>query len=233
MILGFDTATGFTAVAVADRGAVVSEEWAGPGPDGRPAAARALLGMIDAAVREAGGWERIATIAVGRGPGSFTGLRIAVSTARSLSQARRIPVVGIDSTAALAAGLPVDRAVAGGARVGVVDARRGEVFAAADRGAGAGEPVVCGPSELAGALGGGLAGAPAGGDGAVRFRSEIEAAGFVVPADEDPANRLSAARICELAAKMGRGESRLPAAVTPKYMRRPDAERWRERDHRS
>jgi tRNA threonylcarbamoyladenosine biosynthesis protein TsaB len=205
----------------------------GSGPDGRPAAARALLGMIDAAVRGAGGWERIATIAVGRGPGSFTGLRIAISTARALSQARRIPVVGIDTPAALAAGLPVDRAAAGGVRIGVVDARRGEVFAAADRGAGAGEPVVCSPSGLAEALGGGLQGALAGGEGAVRFRSEIEAVGFAVPADEDPANRLSAARICELAAKMDRGEARLPAAVTPKYMRRPDAERWRERDHRS
>jgi len=232
VILGFDTATGITAVAVADRGVVVSEEWVGPGPDGRPAAARALLAMIDAAVRQAGGWERVATIAVGRGPGSFTGLRIAISTARALSQARRIGVVGIDTTAALAAGLPADRA-AGGARVGVVDARRGEVFAAVDRGEGAGEPVVCRPSGLAEALGGGLDGALAGGDGAVRFRSEIEAAGLAVPADEDPANRLSAARICELAAKMGRGESRLPAAVTPNYMRRPDAERWRERDHRS
>ncbi|GIK77241.1 MAG: tRNA (adenosine(37)-N6)-threonylcarbamoyltransferase complex dimerization subunit type 1 TsaB [Actinomycetes bacterium] len=233
MILGFDTATGITAVAVADRGAVVSEEWAGPGPDGRPAAARELLGMIDAAVRGAGGWERIRTVAVGRGPGSFTGLRIAISTARALSQARRIPVVGIDTTAALAAGIAVDRVAAGGARVGVVDARRGEVFAAADRGEGAGEPVVCRPRELAEALGGGLAGATAAGDGAVRFRSEIEAAGFAVPVDEDPANRLSAARICGLAAKMGRGEARFPAVVTPKYMRRPDAERWRERDHRS
>lgn len=233
MILGFDTATGITAVAVADHGTVVSEEWVGPGPDGRPAAARALLVMIDAAVRASGGWERIATIAVGRGPGSFTGLRIAISTARALAQARRIPVVGIDTTAALTAGLPVDRDAAGGARVGVVDARRGEVFAAVDRGAGAGEPVVCRPAELAEALGGGLEGARAGGDGAVRFRSEIEAAGFAVPAVGDPANRLSAARICELAAKMGSGEARLPAAVTPKYMRRPDAERWRERDNRS
>jgi tRNA threonylcarbamoyladenosine biosynthesis protein TsaB len=92
---------------------------------------------------------------------------------------------------------------------------------------------VCAPGGLATALGDGVEGALAGGDGAVRFRSEIEAAGFVVPADEDPANRLSAARICELAATMEPGGARFPAAVTPKYMRRPDAERWRERDNRS
>jgi tRNA threonylcarbamoyladenosine biosynthesis protein TsaB len=230
VILGFDTATPVTAVAVTADGGIVREEWIGPGPDGRPAAARALLGMVDAAVGEAGGWELIGTIAVGCGPGSFTGLRIAISTARALSQARRIPVAGVDSTAALAAGLAADP---GRGRVGVIDARRGEVFASIDRGEGAGEPVVCPPAGLADALGGDLEGAVTAGDGAVRFRAEIEAVGFVVPADEDPANRLSAVRVCELAANMGPGGARFPAAVTPNYMRRPDAERWRERDHRS
>jgi tRNA threonylcarbamoyladenosine biosynthesis protein TsaB len=231
MILGFDSATPITTVAVADRGRIIHEAEEGPGPDGRPAAGRALLGMIEAAVGEAGGWDRIATIAVGRGPGSFTGLRIAVSTARALSQARRIAVAGVDSTAALAAGLA---AVPGGpsrVRLGIVDARRGEVFAAADRGDGAGEPVVCAPCELSAALGGNLEGALAGGDGAVRFRAEIEVFGCEVPVDEDPANRLAAAHICALAANMGPGAAHFPAGVTPKYMRRPDAERWHERDH--
>ncbi|HET6831787.1 MAG TPA: hypothetical protein VFH44_10605, partial [Solirubrobacterales bacterium] len=139
----------------------------------------------------------------------------------------------VDTTAAVAAALDADPRAAGRVRIGVVDARRGEVFAAADRGEGAGEPVVCPPAGLAVALGDGLEGALAAGEGAVRFRSEIEALGLTVPADEDPANRLSAARICELAANMGPGEARFPAAVTPNYMRRPDAERWLERDHGS
>ncbi|MEZ5156361.1 MAG: tRNA (adenosine(37)-N6)-threonylcarbamoyltransferase complex dimerization subunit type 1 TsaB [Solirubrobacterales bacterium] len=227
MILGFDTATPDTAVAVVDRGEPVFEGSAGPGADGRPAAARELLVMIEEAVAAAGGWNRIATIAVGRGPGSFTGLRIAISTARALSQARGIPVAGVDSTAALAAGL---RERDGGRTVvGVIDARRGEVFAAVDRGDGPGEPVVCTPDELGAALGGGLEGALAGGDGAVRFRAEIEASGCVVLDDEDRANRLSARQICLLAANMGPGSAHHPAGVTPKYMRRPDAERWLER----
>jgi len=118
-------------------------------------------------------------------------------------------------------------------RIGVVDARRGEVFAAVDRGAGAGEPVVCAPGDVLEALGGGLEGALAAGDGAIRFRSEIEALGCTVPADADPANRLSARQICLLAAKMDPGRARFPAGVTPKYMRRPDAERWLERNHGS
>jgi tRNA threonylcarbamoyl adenosine modification protein YeaZ len=232
MILGFDTATAWTTVAVlAGAGdEVVHEAAQGPGPDGRPVAGSALLGMVDAAVDAAGGWERIVTIAVGRGPGSFTGLRIAISTARALSQARRLPVAGVDTTAALAAGLADDGRAVGRPRVGVVDARRGEVFAAVDRGAGAGEPVVAAPGDVVAALGGDLEGAIAAGEGAVRFRSEIEAEGLVIPADDDPAHRLSARQVCRLAAKMGPGSAHFPAGVTPKYMRRPDAERWLERN---
>jgi tRNA threonylcarbamoyladenosine biosynthesis protein TsaB len=230
VILGFDSATADTAVAVVDRGRTLFEAVEGPGPDGRPAAGRVLLSMIDEAVRVGGGWDRVATIAVGRGPGSFTGLRIAISTARALSQARRVPVAAVDSTAALADGL---RETAAAPRIGVVDARRGEIFAAIDRGDGASEPVVCAAVDLADALGGDLADASAAGDGAVRFRTEIEALGCAIPADGDPANRMSAARICELAAKMEPGGARFPAGVTPKYMRRPDAERWLERDDRS
>lgn len=232
MILGFDSATADTTVAVLAGGEVLSESTEGPGADGRPAAGRVLLAMIDDAVRAIGGWDRVATIAVGHGPGSFTGLRIAVSTARALSQARRIPVAGVDSTAALAIGLR-DLAPAAAARIGIVDARRGEVFAAIDRGEGAAEPVVCAPEDLAKALDGGIEGAWAAGDGAVRFRAGIEALGCTVPADGDPANRMSAARICELAAKMEPGAARFPAGVTPRYMRRPDAERWLERDDRN
>jgi len=232
VILGFDSATADTTVAVLAGGEVLSEATEGPGADGRPAAGTVLLVMIDDAVRGAGGWDRVATIAVGRGPGSFTGLRIAISTARALSQALRIPVAGVDSTAALADGLR-DLAPAAAARIGVVDARRGEVFAAIDRGDGADEPVVCAPEDLAEALGGRLEGAWAAGDGAVRFRAGVEALGCTVPADGDPANRMSAARICELAAKMEPGAARFPAGVTPRYMRRPDAERWLERDDRN
>ena len=104
-VLGVDTATADTTVAVACGGRVFGERAAGPGEDGRPRHAVALLPQIEAAVEEAGGWERIGRIAVGVGPGTFTGLRIGISTARALAQGRDLTVTPVDSLAALARGI--------------------------------------------------------------------------------------------------------------------------------
>ncbi len=229
MILGFDTATADTVVAIVDGDVVRHDAAVGPDPGGRPAHGRALLGLVDAAVSAVGGWERIDSIAVGLGPGSFTGLRIGVSTARALAQARGLPVAGVASTAALAAGLSARAGTGGRAGIGVIDARRGEIFAAIDRGEGVSQPVVCAPADLAPALGGEVGSALAAGEGAVRFRAEIEAAGVEVCADEDPANRLPAAQICFLVAKIDPHDRLQAGDLTPIYLRRPDAERWIER----
>ena len=86
-------------------------------------------------------WDAVTRIAVGVGPGGFTGLRIGIATARALSQARDLPLVGVSSLAALAA--PVDGPV-----VAVIDARRGEVFAAGWVGSESFEPVALAPDAL-------------------------------------------------------------------------------------
>ena len=79
-------------------------------------------------------------IAVDVGPGLFTGLRVGVATAKALAQALGIGVLGVSSLDVLAAAV-LDRAAPTGAEVGVVasvvDARRGEVFAAVYRFGGA------------------------------------------------------------------------------------------------
>lgn len=228
--LGFDTATADTVVGTLSDGEA-GETLIGPAPDGRPSHGRSLLPAIEAAVTAVGGWPAIGLIAVGVGPGSFTGLRIGISTARALAQARRLPLAPVPTTTVLVAGIAQLEEAADRPRLAVIDARRGEVFVALDRGDGAGEPLVVDPSRLAEQLAPDeLSGALAAGDGSLRFRSEIEAAGVEVLPDSSPAHRPSAERICLL------GAARATVAVerlVPLYLRRPDAERWHGRDRRN
>ena len=219
LILGFDTATPDTAVAVTGGGEAF-ESLAPPGADGRPAHGPVLLAAIEETVERAGGWGGIELIAVGIGPGSFTGLRIGVSTARALAQARGLPLAGVPTTSALLAGIE-----AGGRhRLAVVDARRGEVFAALTADGEPSDPVVCPPGELAASLGPDrVSGALAAGDGSLRFRSEIEALGAEVLPASHLAHRLSARHICSPPGGLEPGS---PELVVPMYLRRPDAKRW-------
>jgi tRNA threonylcarbamoyladenosine biosynthesis protein TsaB len=104
----------------------------------------------------------------------------------------------------------------------VIDARRGEVFAAAwADGERVLEPVAIAPGALAARVGRAPLGAPlAVGDGAVRFREELVRAGAVVPEDGAPAHRVSALQVCRLGA---RGEPADRDALLPDYRREPDA----------
>jgi tRNA threonylcarbamoyladenosine biosynthesis protein TsaB len=94
--------------------------------------------MVDELLTRANiGWRALERIAVGLGPGTFTGLRVGVATARGLAQSLGIELVGCSSLRALAEGGHVgseatDPASLGGTGVlAVLDARRGEAFAAA------------------------------------------------------------------------------------------------------
>jgi tRNA threonylcarbamoyladenosine biosynthesis protein TsaB len=218
LVLGFDTATAATAAAVWAPGGIAVEARDDPAPGERPAHATRLLALVEEALQGAGaGWEDVTRLAVGVGPGGFTGLRHGIATARALAQARDLPLVGVSSLEALAAPLAGERPV-----VAVLDARRGEVFAAAWAGGERLlEPVAIAPAELAARLASGpLAGAIAAGDGAVRFRQELERAGADVPADDSPLHRISAIQVCRLGAA---GEPAARDALLPDYRREPDA----------
>ncbi|MQA74113.1 MAG: tRNA (adenosine(37)-N6)-threonylcarbamoyltransferase complex dimerization subunit type 1 TsaB [Solirubrobacterales bacterium] len=231
VVVGFDTATATTAVAVTRGGEVVRERGVGRGPDGRPRHAATLLPEIEAAISDAGGWERVGLIAVGVGPGSFTGLRIGVATARALAQARGLPLVGVGSLAALARGIEVGAGASDRPVLALIDARRGELFAALRPRAGAelSAPFVTSPEALIERVSR-LAEAPlAAGDGSLRFRAQLEAGGVEVLADEDPAHRIRARHVCDLATEARAGR---PDPIEPIYLRRPDAEVWRDRRER-
>lgn len=230
-ILGLDTATPETAVALVLGERLLSESAVGPGADGRPRHAPALLEQVLAAVNGAGGWERVGLIAVGVGPGAFTGLRVGIATARALAQARGLALAPVCSLAALARGIDREGRSPQRPRLAALDARRGEVFAAvygAD-GEAIRDPFVSTPERLGDHLAGLVAPPLAAGDGPLRFRHQFEAAGVEVLRDADPAHRMAARDVCALA---GAAVARAPELVNPIYLRRPDAEVWRERGNR-
>jgi tRNA threonylcarbamoyladenosine biosynthesis protein TsaB len=220
-LVGFDTSTNATSVCVLLADGRAFEHVPPPGRLlERPGHAAELLPAIARLMDDAGvSWDGIDGVAVGVGPGTFTGLRIGIATARALAHARGIAVRPVSSLAALAA--PLDPARP---RLALIDARRGELFAALHDQAGERwPPFVVGPEALAERVGKAFPGAErplAAGDGAIKFRSVIEAAGVEVPGDESRLHVVRAHCVCRLAL---RSAATPPEAVLPDYLREPDA----------
>ncbi len=225
-VVGFDTATGDLAVAATRDGEVLFETLLRPSEEGAPQHATGLLGEVERAADAAGGWDAVERIAVGLGPGSFTGVRVGIATARGLGLSRGLPVGGACTLDALGRGL--GEAAGGRDCVAVADARRGEVFAAlySRDGERLWGPLVRSPEGLAERLAGLPRAALCGGSGAIRFRQQLASRGVEIPDDADPVHRIAARHVCALAAVPEDGG---PGPGAPIYLRAPDAERWRER----
>lgn len=213
-VLGFDTATPATAVCVlrSDGEAFELEppvtRLAEP-----PGHARELMPGVDRVMRAAGlGFADLDAIAVGIGPGTFTGLRIGIATAHGLAHARGIGLRPVLSLAALAAGIEADVALP------LIDARRGEVFGALYARGEQIQPPFVAPPEEAGARA--PAGALAAGDGSIRFRQALEDAGIRVAPGDSRMHVVRGLEICRLAAAV---EPAPPESVLPCYLRAPDA----------
>ena len=191
VILAFDTATHRATSALVRDGDVLGE---------RTSTASRVLADADDLLREAGLRQRDVThLAVGTGPGSFTGIRIGLAAARGLAFALAVPVAGVSTLDALAAGAP--------GAVPVIDARRREVFTLLDG------PRVLRPAELELEPG-----TVCVGDGAVRYRELLEENDLEVPPDDDPRHVPWARHHAALAREFGNAD-----ALEPIYLRRPDA----------
>ena len=196
LTLAFDTATGVATSALVDDGEVLGE---------RASRASTLLEDVDALLRQGGAHPRdLDALAVGVGPGSFTGLRVGLATARGLALALVLEGAGVSTLAALAAGAP--------GAVPVVDARRREVFTLVD-----GRPAVLAPADLVLEPGSVCVG-----DGALRYRAVLEEKGAVVPPDGDERHLPRARFHADLARDFGPVDG-----IEPLYLRVPDAERSR------
>jgi len=228
-IVGFDTATEDTVIAARDGGEVLFQTSAGPDENGRPCHSAMLLELIERAAEALGGWSQVDRIAVGTGPGTFTGLRIGLATATGLAMSAPIEVVGVPTLKALARDL-ARGAPDGQLSVPMLDARRGEVFIAVYDGGGREvEPAAALAPEAAVSMLSGLdLPATVGGPGAVRFAERFERADFRIADPASQQGRLTGLAICELGA--GAAPTGPDNPLEPIYIRAPDAQLWLERD---
>jgi len=216
-VLGIDTSTPASAACVlradGEEYEVVPSLAELTGPPGH---ARELMPRVAEVMERSGlSYDELDAVAVGVGPGSFTGLRIGIATARALASAAGIEVRPVSSLHALAEG--IDARV----RVPLIDARRGELFAAIVGPQGTlAEPFVAPPEQVAERIRSVDPTALAAGDGSLRFRGLFEAAGVRVADGGSSAHVVRALHVCRLASGV---RPVAPEAVVPNYLRAPDA----------
>jgi tRNA threonylcarbamoyladenosine biosynthesis protein TsaB len=214
-ILGFDTSTNATSACVL-RADGEAFEFAPPVErlGAPPGHARELMPTVDRLMREAGlGFADLDALAVGIGPGGFTGLRIGIATAHGLAQSAGIPLRPVLSLHALDAGIRGVTPLHPGDAFPLIDARRNEVYGLD----AAREPFV---GSIDDAIAKAPPGALAAGDGSIRFRESLECAGIRVAPGDSTMHVVRALYICRLAATV---QPVPPESVVPCYLRAPDA----------
>lgn len=177
------------------------------------------------------GKQDITAVAVSIGPGSFTGLRIGLATAKALAYALGIPLVGVPTLAALAYGCPVS----GTLLAPTMDAQKGNLYSALYRWhlgmlREVASPLVSGHDELAAELAGHGEPCVILGEGAALFAASFRSAGLAL--GEPHVVMPRAANVAALGLKMlEQGISHDLMALEPFYIRRSEAEELWEKRH--
>ena len=229
LVLGIETSTAQTAVALGTEQAIIAGtvlSMGRPGDETVMPAITHLLQWSEVPLSSVGG------IAVGLGPGLFTGMRVGVATAKTLAQVLSVPLVGLASLDVVAFSVRYCRRSIGA----VIDAKRGEVFYAFYRPVPGG---VARETEF-------LVGTPAGlaaelearpdevllvGNGALVYRRQLEEAGNHVEFASAAYSFPAATALVELAIpRLAREEFERLYEVQPFYVRKSDAEiAWDQR----
>jgi tRNA threonylcarbamoyladenosine biosynthesis protein TsaB len=223
LVVAIETSTPQTTVAIGTEQGVIGSallSWGRGHSEIVLPALHQLLDWSEIELRQVGG------IAVGRGPGLFTGLRVGVSTARALAQVLRVPIVGIGSLDILAFSVRHSRW-----RIGAVtDAKRGELFYAFYRPVPGGvtretEYAVGPPSRLAAELEASREEVLLVGGGALLYRRELQEVNNPLEFATISTAFPLAVSLLELALpRFHREETARPEDVVPYYVRKSDAQ---------
>jgi tRNA threonylcarbamoyladenosine biosynthesis protein TsaB len=227
LVLGLETSTARSSIALVDRDGVVASASLGvPRRHGEFLAPAIAFCCEQAGVRP----DQVTGVAVGLGPGLYTGLRVGIATAQTFAAARRLPVVGLSGLDVVAFGARYVRRLLCVA----LDARRGEVFHAFYRAAPGGvqrqsELRVGRPETLVAEIEAAGEDVLVLGDAAVTYRELLEGPGIELAGPEVAAP--DAAVLAELAVpRFEREETQRPEELRPIYLRQADARiGWEQR----
>jgi tRNA threonylcarbamoyladenosine biosynthesis protein TsaB len=229
IVVGIETSTPQTSVAIGtDREMVGTISVAGQ------ARQESVTPALDQLCSWTGiGLSQVGGIAVGIGPGLFTGLRVGIETAKTLAQVLAVPIVGITSLDALAFSVRHTHKLI----VAAIDGRRGEVFYAVYRALPGGvvrgsDYSVATPDHLSAELETLPGEMLAVGDGAILYRNQLEELGSRVEFASTIRAHPEAAALVELAVpRFLREEHDRLHDVVPMYLRKSDAEiAWDKRE---
>jgi tRNA threonylcarbamoyladenosine biosynthesis protein TsaB len=221
LVLGLETSTSRSSVALVDHERVVASASLGMPRRHGEFLAPAISFCLEQAGVDA---SRITGVAVGLGPGLFTGLRVGIATAQAFAAARRLPVVGLAGLDVLAFRVRYSRR----SICTAIDARRGELFWARYRTSPGGvqrvgDLQVGTVQQLAAELEATGEETLVIGDGALRYRAELAHVDGAEIAGPDLAWP-DAADLAELAVpRFVREQTQQPPDLQPIYLRQADA----------